>query len=115
MIFKSKLALSNYIKFVIRTQAEPLPLILPLFHPNPLMNASLGTHTMIMEVSTMGERTRFSIGDQAPNDGEYMEIGENAFHMGIEDPGHIYLHKGEHFPKNSNDDRKWVLKRRGKK
>lgn len=60
----------------------------------------------------MGEQTQFVFGDKAPNDGEYIEIGERAFHMGINDPKHIYLKKGEHFPKNTNDDRKWTLKRR---
>lgn len=62
----------------------------------------------------MGERTRFESGDRAPNDGEYMEIGKNDFHMGIESPKHVYLEKGDFFPKNSNEDRLWTLKRHGK-
>jgi hypothetical protein len=61
-----------------------------------------------MEVITLGEKTEFSQGDQAPNDGEYREIGENDFHMGINDPQHITLKAGEHFPKTSNHNRKWA-------
>jgi hypothetical protein len=34
----------------------------------------------------MRERTQFEPGDEAPNTGHYIEIGENAFHMGINDP-----------------------------
>lgn len=64
--------------------------------------------------ANMGERTRFEAGDRAPNDGEYIEIGEHAFHMGIENPRHVYLEKGDRFPVNSKQDRKWTLMRRGK-
>lgn len=63
----------------------------------------------------MGERTRFREGQKAPNDGVYIEIGENAFHMGIENPKQVYLEKGEKFPENTNKDRVWTLKRRGEK
>lgn len=63
----------------------------------------------------MGERSQFEPGDRAPNDGEYIEIGERAFHMGIENPKHVYLQKGERFPDTTNEDRKWTLKRRGKR
>lgn len=59
----------------------------------------------------MAEQSRFHEGDKAPNDGEYMEIGSNAFHMSIEHPKHVRLKKGQHFPKNTNDDRVWVKKR----
>ena len=34
----------------------------------------------------MGERTKFEQGFKAPNDGWYMEAGEDSFHMGINHP-----------------------------
>ncbi|MDE5148838.1 YjzC family protein [Paenibacillus larvae] len=60
----------------------------------------------------MGEKSQFVPGDKAPNDGEYMEIGENAFHMGINDPQIIKLKKGDPFPETSNHNRKWKRKYR---
>ena len=45
----------------------------------------------------MGEWTHFNEGDHVPNDGEYMEIGENAFHMGINNPKTVTLRKGDTF------------------
>lgn len=62
----------------------------------------------------MGQQTKFTMGDSAPNDGEYVEVGSNAFHTSINDPQHVHLKKGEKFPRNSNDDRKWTLTRPGK-
>jgi hypothetical protein len=56
----------------------------------------------------MGEQTRFEPGQKAPNDGHYMEVGEKAFHMGIENPQIIELKKGQKFPETRNKDRKWV-------
>lgn len=56
----------------------------------------------------MGEGTEFNHGDQAPNDGEYTEIGENSYHMGINDPQRITLKAGERFPETSNHNRKWA-------
>jgi hypothetical protein len=58
----------------------------------------------------MGERTEFEPGDTAPNDGKYIEIGETAFHMGIENPQIVSLKKGESFPETKNKDRKWKRK-----
>jgi hypothetical protein len=55
----------------------------------------------------MGEQTQFEPGQIAPNDGEYMEIGEDSFHMNINDPKHVELRKGQHFPETSNHNRKW--------
>ncbi|GGF94138.1 YjzC family protein [Paenibacillus abyssi] len=55
----------------------------------------------------MGEWTEFEPGDRAPNDGVYIEIGERAFHMGIENPKKVELRKGERFPDTSNHNRKW--------
>ncbi|QGG58490.1 YjzC family protein [Paenibacillus sp. B01] len=56
----------------------------------------------------MGERTKFVAGFKAPNDGWYMEAGEDSFHMGISHPKKISLKKGQHFPKNTNHNRVWV-------
>jgi len=55
----------------------------------------------------MGEWTEFEEGDRAPNDGEYMEVGENDFHMHINNPKRVYLRKGQPFPETSNHNRKW--------
>lgn len=63
-------------------------------------------------VMRMGERTQLRSGDRAPNDGVYVEVGENAFHMGIEDPKKVKLKKGERLPENTNDGRVWVLERK---
>jgi len=60
----------------------------------------------------MGERTQFDSGDRAPNNGVYVEVGENDFHMGINDPRRVKLKKGEKLPELTNSDRKWVLERK---
>jgi len=58
----------------------------------------------------MGEWSQFSPGDTAPNDGSYMEVGENAFHTGINNPQIIVMKKGDKFPETSNHNRKWKRK-----
>ncbi|WP_010279178.1 YjzC family protein [Paenibacillus senegalensis] len=58
----------------------------------------------------MGERTEFNPGDRAPNAGQYIEIGENDFHMGINNPKSVTLKKGERFPETTNHNRKWHRK-----
>lgn len=58
----------------------------------------------------MGEQTEFKPGMKAPNDGTYIEIGENDFHMGINNPKQISLKAGEKFPETTNKDRKWTKK-----
>jgi hypothetical protein len=58
----------------------------------------------------MGERTEFEPGMRAPNDGTYIETGENDFHMGINDPRQVKLKKGEKFPEATNQNRKWTKK-----
>ncbi len=55
----------------------------------------------------MGEQTQFEPGQRAPNHGEYMEVGEDSFHMNINDPKHVELRKGEKFPETTNHNRKW--------
>lgn len=58
----------------------------------------------------MGEVSEFNPGDKAPNNGIYIETGENDFHMGINNPQQIKLAKGDHFPTTTNKNRKWVKK-----
>lgn len=58
----------------------------------------------------MGEQTQFSPGDHVPNDGQYTEIGEAAFHMGINNPKIVTLQKGDTFPETRNHNRKWKRK-----
>jgi len=58
----------------------------------------------------MGEKTEFEPGDRVPNDGKYIEIGENDFHMGINDPKIVTLQKGDAFPDTINKNRKWTKK-----
>ena len=60
----------------------------------------------------MGEKTEFRPGEHAPNEGEYIEIGENDDIMGINDPLIVTLSKGEAFPKTTNHNRKWTRKHR---
>jgi hypothetical protein len=56
----------------------------------------------------MGEQSQFAPGQKAPNDGMYMEVGDNDFHMGINNPQIVHLKRGDEFPDTRNDDRKWV-------
>ncbi|MCK9857557.1 YjzC family protein [Paenibacillus sp. ATY16] len=55
----------------------------------------------------MGEWTIFSPGDRAPNDGVYIETGDNSYHMGINNPQKVSLKRGEKFPETSNHERRW--------
>ncbi|MBD2871764.1 YjzC family protein [Paenibacillus arenilitoris] len=55
----------------------------------------------------MGEWTKFVAGDRAPNDGVYIETGDNSFHMGIENPKKVTLKRGERFPETTNHERRW--------
>ena len=60
----------------------------------------------------MGEQTRFHGGDEAPNDGVYVETGTKDIHMGIQDPRRVKLKKGDKLPDPATDDRVWVLERK---
>lgn len=62
----------------------------------------------------MGERKQLHPGDQAPNDGIYMETGVNDFHMGIENPATVELKKGDKLPETTNHERVWRLTRKGR-
>ncbi|MBW5448787.1 YjzC family protein [Cohnella sp. CFH 77786] len=55
----------------------------------------------------MGEQTEFKPGDQAPNDGVYIEVGENDFHMHINNPKRIKMRAGGRFPETTNHNRIW--------
>jgi len=61
----------------------------------------------VQGVINMGEQTEFEPGQRAPNDGEYIEVGEASFHTGIQNPKRIRLARGERFPETSNHRRKW--------
>ncbi len=56
----------------------------------------------------MGERTQFVPGAEAPNDGIYIEVGENDHVMGVNDPKQVTLKKGDKFPETTNQNRHWV-------
>lgn len=58
----------------------------------------------------MGEYTQFKIGQKAPNNGSYIEIGEKG--TSVSDPQMIKLEAGEKFPENTNDDRVWTLNKK---
>jgi len=55
----------------------------------------------------MGEWSEFNPGDRAPNDGVYIEVGEAAFHMNVNNPKRVTLRAGQRFPETSNHNRKW--------
>ncbi|WP_077616798.1 YjzC family protein [Caenibacillus caldisaponilyticus] len=56
----------------------------------------------------MGEPTRFHPGDEVPNDGLYMEIGETG--SMVETPAIISLKAGQKFPTCANQNRVWIRK-----
>ncbi|MGV3467147.1 YjzC family protein [Heyndrickxia camelliae] len=58
----------------------------------------------------MGQRRRFHSGDKAPNNGVYVEVGENG--SMVVNPKSIRLNAGDHFPETSNDERHWTYKRK---
>lgn len=59
------------------------------------------------EVMAVGERSEFTPGYKAPNNGVYIEVGAHPDSEDLHHPKRIYLHKGERFPETTNDDRKW--------
>lgn len=56
----------------------------------------------------MGENRRFRAGYKAPNDGIYIEIGEEG--SSVVNPRQVRLKAGQRFPKNSNHNRIWTFK-----
>ncbi|KUO94737.1 YjzC family protein [Ferroacidibacillus organovorans] len=60
----------------------------------------------------MGERTLFVGGEQAPNDGFYVEVSEQRHGSPVNDPQGVQLKRGDRFPELSDKDRKWTLRRK---
>lgn len=71
---------------------------------NPFVNTNFNG----AEVSKIGEKTEFRPGEKAPNTAPYIEIGENDYGTGINNPQKIHLKAGEPFPNTSNHNRKWT-------
>lgn len=61
----------------------------------------------------MGERTEFEPGDEAPNNGVYIEVGDKDHQMGINNPQQVHLQQGEAFPETTNQRRKWTRMHKG--
>lgn len=59
----------------------------------------------------MGERTQFEPGDEAPNNGFYIEVSESGHAAPVKDPQMIHLERGDHFPETTNRNRKWTHKK----
>lgn len=57
---------------------------------------------------SMGQSHKFRAGQKAPNNGIYVEIGEEG--DGVMNPKKIKLKAGDHFPENSNHNRHWTYK-----
>lgn len=58
----------------------------------------------------MGQSRQFRAGQKAPNNGIYVEIGEEGDM--VVNPKSVKLKAGERFPENSNHNRKWTYKRK---
>ncbi|WP_200411267.1 YjzC family protein [Virgibacillus salexigens] len=54
----------------------------------------------------MGEYSHFRIGQKAPNNGVYIEIGETG--SSVNEPKMVKLKAGEKFPQTSNHNRVWT-------
>jgi hypothetical protein len=59
-------------------------------------------------MKAMGENRRFRAGYKAPNDGIYIEIGEEG--SSVVNPRQVRLKAGQRFPENSNHNRIWTFK-----
>lgn len=60
----------------------------------------------------MGQNRQFRAGQKAPNNGIYMEIGEEG--DSVMNPKQVRLKAGDPFPENSNHNRKWVNRRKNR-
>jgi hypothetical protein len=58
----------------------------------------------------MGQRHQFRPGEQAPNNGTYIEIGETG--SNVKNPKKIKLKAGDEFPETSNHNRHWTYMRK---
>ena len=56
----------------------------------------------------MGEISRFRPGHKAPNDGIYIEVGEQG--DSVMNPKQVRLAKDDPFPETSNHNRQWIKK-----
>lgn len=54
----------------------------------------------------MGQNRQFRAGQKAPNNGDYIEIGETG--DGVMNPKMVKLKAGDRFPENSNHNRLWT-------
>jgi hypothetical protein len=62
------------------------------------------------EGSIMGQSHQFQPGQKAPNNGIYVEIGEDGDM--VQDPKSLKLSAGDIFPDTQNQNRKWAPKRK---
>ncbi|MGN1401496.1 MAG: YjzC family protein [Bacillus sp. (in: firmicutes)] len=58
----------------------------------------------------MGQRRHFKHGQKAPNNGYYVEVGEEG--SMVVNPKKVKLKAGDRFPETSNDDRHWTYQRK---
>lgn len=58
----------------------------------------------------MGQSRHFKSGNKAPNNGYYVEIGEEGDN--VVNPRKIKLKAGDPFPENSNHNRIWTYQRK---
>lgn len=58
----------------------------------------------------LGQNRHFKHGQKAPNNGEYIEIGETG--SNVVNPKKIRLKAGDPFPENSNHNRHWTYVRK---
>lgn len=58
----------------------------------------------------MGQNHQFVPGQKVPNNGIYVEIGETG--SMVQNPKSIKLKAGDSFPQASNQNRKWMPKRK---
>lgn len=66
------------------------------------------TLTLMERSVEMGQNRRFRAGQKAPNNGIYVEIGEEG--DGVMNPKKIKMKAGDRFPENSNHNRQWTYK-----
>jgi len=57
----------------------------------------------------LGQNRRFRAGQEAPNNGIYVEIGETG--SMVSNPKSVKLNTGDEFPENSNHNRVWTSRR----
>ncbi|WP_100330637.1 YjzC family protein [Bacillus xiapuensis] len=58
----------------------------------------------------MGQSHQFKPGQKAPNNGNYVEIGETG--STVNNPKKVKLHAGDTFPDTTNKDRVWMYQRK---